>query len=119
MTDSSTTLNLPLARKVLEHLEAHPDEHDQRHFGYRTPCGTTLCIAGTALMLNGDPIHWSDQGYLTNGPGTSAADELDVRAAAVLGLSRIQAAELFYEAENRPALAMLRAHIAVAERAQS
>lgn len=40
-----------LLRRTLEYIEAHPEEHDQRHWAQRTACGTTMCIAGTAVML--------------------------------------------------------------------
>lgn len=47
-------LNIPLARKVIEHIEAHPEEHRQEFFAAKLDCGTTACIAGHALLLSGE-----------------------------------------------------------------
>jgi len=47
MTD--ITPNVPLLRKTLEHIEAHPEEWNQEYWR----CGTTMCFAGTACHLDG------------------------------------------------------------------
>jgi hypothetical protein len=96
---------LPLLRKVLEHVSAHPDEHDQDYWGHRTDCGTTRCIAGWTTYFSGyqetdwGPLLWA------GGDGLSAVEK-DGRTTSVawaaqtlLGLSYEEADELFY-AEN-------------------
>jgi hypothetical protein len=46
-------MNTGLARAVLDHLDAHPEAHNQYRWGFRGECGTTACIAGWALILSG------------------------------------------------------------------
>lgn len=50
---SETAVNVPLLRKVMDHITAHPEEYDQREYAVRTDCGTTHCVAGWALALSG------------------------------------------------------------------
>lgn len=50
------TPNLPLLRKVLDHIDAHPEEWDQSEYGKVSrvsSCGTAFCIAGHALVMSG------------------------------------------------------------------
>lgn len=59
-------VNVPLLRKALEHIDAHPEEHDQGVWARRTPCGTAYCLAGHVAVLAGYEIDWSpaaDCGY--------------------------------------------------------
>lgn len=46
--------NLPLLRKVLDHIDAHPEEYDQAV--WVNACGTAFCVAGHALRLEGHAI---------------------------------------------------------------
>lgn len=57
--------NYPLLRKTLEHIEAHPEEHDQRYWGLKGPCGTTMCFAGHAVVLAGLKPIWSNTDWST------------------------------------------------------
>jgi hypothetical protein len=95
-------------RDTLAHIEAHPDEHDQSMFARRTPCGTTYCFAGHAVLL-GDPdaqFYWVGYGY----PGVEVSDHLDgptmnrtghvhieEYAAHLLGLDGDEINDLFFE----------------------
>jgi hypothetical protein len=48
--------NLPLLRKVLDHIDAHPDEWNQSTWGevtWASSCGTAFCVAGHALVMSG------------------------------------------------------------------
>lgn len=123
---SALTLDIPYARKVLEHLIAHPEEHNQGHFGYRTPCGTTACIAGTAVLFDAaTKVGWTD----LSRPGNSSLFtivlvdnglmDLNCRAAELLGLSEEDANVLFYDFNARSALQRLTHYIAEAEKAQA
>jgi hypothetical protein len=49
MIAEAPRVNVPLLRKTLEHIEAHPEEWDQAHWR----CGTVMCFAGTACHLDG------------------------------------------------------------------
>jgi hypothetical protein len=44
-------MNTEMAGKVLEHIQAHPEKHDQGRFV--SECGTTMCIAGWTCNLAG------------------------------------------------------------------
>lgn len=55
-----TDVNVPLLRKTLEHIEAHPEEHNQRVWAVRTSCGTAACLAGWVVQLAGRDLDWVD-----------------------------------------------------------
>jgi hypothetical protein len=101
------TPNVPLLRKTMEHIEAHPQEWDQQVWR----CGTTMCFAGTACDLDGG--QWADADmpededapyllrrdgepeedtYTNIGPGLIHAA---TRARRILGLDETQADFLF------------------------
>jgi hypothetical protein len=97
--------NYPLLRKTLEHIEAHPEEHDQGTWGLETQCGTTMCFAGQAVVLDGLSPIWTN---LIQGP----ADERQMisvvmkdgtlhsvydGAQRILGLSNGEAEALFMD----------------------
>lgn len=101
---SGPTPNLPLLRKVLDHIDTFPEEHNQGIWGFeiRWPdrtqdvvmrnrlegkCDTAMCVAGWAVAL-GDPT-------LFAGIWTS------YDAAALLGLTASEAEDLFYASNTR------------------
>ncbi len=48
-------LNVPLLRKTLEHITAHPEEHNQEMWAHHSPsCGTRGCLAYHAASMEGD-----------------------------------------------------------------
>lgn len=46
-------LDVPILRKALEHITAHPDEWEQKRWATKTLCGTSCCLAGTILAQQG------------------------------------------------------------------
>ena len=112
------SLNIPLARQVLQHLIAHPEQHDQSHWGKRTKCGTVACIAGTTLLLSGEPVKFDRHGNIAN-------PNIPGRAAELLGVTAEfdednlicdgEAFRLFYQMDNDQALDLLRQYIEQAE----
>lgn len=98
--------NLPLIRKVLDHIEAHPETHDQDTWGQRTECGTTLCFAARALALAGGVFEWYesvDGGELIGQvalPGQPTAGGVERTAKELLGLDRVEVEELFFRARE-------------------
>jgi hypothetical protein len=54
------TVNIPLLRKVMDHITAHPEEHDQESWAIRRDCGTTMCVAGWTVHFAGHVIDWSE-----------------------------------------------------------
>jgi hypothetical protein len=70
--------NFPLLHKVLDHIEAHPEEWDQTEWarevmGDDGSCWTAYCFAGTAVAMMED---WTPtlllrrRGVLRSAPGT-------------------------------------------------
>lgn len=55
---TTLTPNIPLLRKVLEQIDAHPELHDQGSFDATAyddrsnACGTSHCVAGWAIVLS-------------------------------------------------------------------
>ena len=127
---SALTLDVPRSRKALEHLLAHPEEHNQQNFGRRTWCKTTMCIAGTVILqdavaaeqvsweeLNGDDGVWFQ--FMCS-PDPSGAGWIEDTAANLLGLTTSSDVQyLFYEFNNRLALNRLAVWIEIAERSQA
>lgn len=87
--------NLPLLRKVLDHIDAHPEEWNQGLYWTATVCVTAYCIAGHAVAM-------------TEGVRTVRLDEMpgrfvspqsgrdwDTAAIAHLGLTDDEAGVLF------------------------
>lgn len=118
---TAETLDIPYARKVLEHLVAHPEEHEQTYWGYRgSACGTKACIAGTTVLMDSQTtVLWSHNGDLAGSVGVNNQYMgLADRAAQLLGLNREDAHNLFYNGSNSDALAQLESYITAAEKVQ-
>ncbi len=105
MTDTlpapAPAVDVPLLRKVLEHLTAHPDQHEQRHWWLTdtdTACGTAGCIAGWTVALARPDLDVYDDGdhrpILLPGEPLPVAHVCDT-ARALLGLPFTVAAALF------------------------
>lgn len=61
-------INVPLLRKTLEHITAHPEEWDQDTWAVESEessCGTAYCLAGHTAQSLGYPLVWQ--------PGTNMA----------------------------------------------
>jgi hypothetical protein len=102
-------------QKVLEAIEANPGRHDQQLFGYRTWCGTTLCIGGYAALTvgGGEPV-WQERfdGEILTGVITPDGrhEHPETYAREVLGLTPSQGCRLFFEFDNQRALDIVRAY---------
>jgi hypothetical protein len=54
-------INVPLLRKSLEHITAHPEQWEQHSWAVQTEsCGTQFCLAGWAVSLAGHDIEWGE-----------------------------------------------------------
>lgn len=99
--------NIPLLRKTLEHIEAHPEEHNQEFWALKTPCGTAFCFAGHAVQLAGYEIDWGStdfgqpevHAHYVIAPGAPMAEYRTIAHVAYqeLGLTRDEANALFKE----------------------
>lgn len=118
--NSAETLNIPYARKVLEHLQAHPEEHAQSLWGYRSACGTKACIAGTAVLMDSETtVLWSSMGDLAGRVSVNNRYmDIEQRAAQLLGLKQPDKYDLFNNENNGGALKQLADYLAEAEKVQ-
>lgn len=82
-------VNVPLLRKVLEHITEHPEEWDQTVWARPTACGTAYCVAGWAVTMAGltvDMERLNNAGY--RGTLTDGRPVWDA-AAALLGVPKV------------------------------
>lgn len=105
---AETGINEDLLRRVLEHITAHPDEHNQNDWAARGPaCGTAMCLAGHAVVQGGYALAWRRAAptYPVLGVrevASETTDGLDVSELAqeLLGLTSWEAGRLFFDAES-------------------
>lgn len=119
--NSAPTLDIPFSRKVLEHLIAFPEEHEQDYYGVKNACGTKTCIAGTAVMLDAaTTITWDSGGGMdTEVVVDGRYIEIESRAQDLLGLGDNDATELFHNYDNASAVTQLGSYIEQAEAEQA
>lgn len=91
--------------EVLDYIERHPEEWDQKHYTNAfavadgSACNTTYCVAGTAVVLSGGCyVMEKDHGYWLSAVGDKV--EVDVEGARVLGLTGAQADAIFEGGES-------------------
>lgn len=97
-----------LAAQILEHITAHPEQHDQVSFGEKNDCGTTACIAGWAALLTDNAFfrkNNDDEWRIFLKP--DAEDSFESLGANLLGMEYDDAWELFYCLDNEQAKAAL------------
>jgi hypothetical protein len=104
-------VNTELAGRIVEAIEANPEQHDQAYWRKRTACGTTMCIAGWTCYLNGDEFVPYQDGRQSFAVKTEDGSELSIatRAADLLGLREdFNVDQLFWEDDDATALNRLR-----------
>jgi len=88
--------NVEKLEAVLDYIRSYPEEHNQSAWAEKGACGTTLCFAGTAVVLSGYEIVWQADGHdaymCQRGLETGHIAEV---AADELQLSNAQAKDLF------------------------
>lgn len=95
------SVDVPRLRKVLAHITAHPEQHNQDWWAERTDCGTVMCVAGHTCVQAGLRIdligfHGERGAHLTDGR------RVEHVAAELLGLDEQQALRLFHIADDLP-----------------
>jgi hypothetical protein len=93
-------INVPLLRKSLEHITAHPEEWDQKVWAKRTDCGTACCLAGTALAIQGYEFEWSFGAFSREAFATADGENIGDTAQEELGLTDDEADALFSETNS-------------------
>lgn len=71
-------MNIPLLEKVKAAILAEPQTYNQAYFIEETPCGTTCCIAGHALLQAGVCSISEMKDLVPSFIATLAEEELDL-----------------------------------------
>lgn len=100
------------AKVIYDYLVANPQEHNQRSYGRKTSCGTTMCIAGKAIIeFRPDLVKWEDLGggifSLESWLQDANGRDIDVVAGELLGLNSEEACGVFMNMNEGRALAAL------------
>jgi hypothetical protein len=95
-------INEPLLQKTLDHITAHPEEHEQLVWVVRGPtCGTAGCAAGWAVTFAGHELRFapvpivSPSGWTEHAVRVSDGRTVEYAAREELGLTDEQASLLF------------------------
>lgn len=94
-------LNIPLIRKTMEYIEAHPDEWNQKYWFATSLCGTTMCFAGTVAYLAGATFPENNDGYYCTAPD-GRVRSIENFAIEQLGLSAAAASDIFLAEPDSP-----------------
>lgn len=91
------------AQAVLDYIHDNPERHEQGDWcstkdSPDNMCGTTMCIAGTALFLHHGSLQWYFDGM----------GNFSERAGELLGLDWIERDVLFYQMNNEKAVQLLK-----------
>ena len=111
----STAETRALANAVIQYINDNPEKHDQGNWftqadAFSNSCGTSMCIAGTALALRFNFDYREILKYVE-----SSVDGFSGAAAPLLGLDTEDEKDiLFYEMDNESALQKLK-KVAVGE----
>lgn len=111
--------NAALAYRVLDHIDAHPEQWDQDTYYAPSSCGTTACFAGWSVLLSEIPIDRNGDVLLADlepevaeavgalshrdymGPEYRHLAEVPEVAQVLLGINRGQKICLFYADQDR------------------
>ena len=79
--------NAELAYRVLDHIDAHPEQWDQGAWWTQTKCGTAGCFAGwTAALSDVQLGGWNVHPKVVVGPGDLLGLQVDHAACKLLGI---------------------------------
>lgn len=92
--------NVALANKVMEYIEANPEEYDPTRWAIRNSCGTACCFAGRTVMMTGWELIFGRHGDDDELTAAWCSQDGEVRfinevATEELGLTEGEADELF------------------------
>lgn len=110
--------NVEKLEQVLDYIKTHPGKHDQANWAVKGACGTTLCFAGTAVMLAGYEMYWAGRGILSWDCGSTSLckvpeghplsvrmpKDLDAARPLVAGIPSVAQRELELTDDEREAL---------------
>lgn len=113
--DDDKIVNTKMFYAIADVIETYPEKHDQEqwfeHFGHinvegpvkdaviydgvEYECDTNQCIAGWAVVLDGNKVSFKDQDLYLNGEHHRDVDLIN-KAADILGIDIADANNLFY-----------------------
>lgn len=77
--------NAALAYRVLDWIDAHPEQHDQARWFQKTACGTAGCFAGWTVVLAGHRVGFDE---MPDEDGVQRYDTIDgTRLLSVAGVA--------------------------------
>lgn len=82
-----STPNAELAYRVLDHIDAHPEQWRQSVYIGPAECGTAACFAGWACLLSGEEPNYRGIPNLPTA-GLMSGNTVPERAEELLGASR-------------------------------
>lgn len=88
-------IDVPLLRKALEHITAHPEGWNQEHWAQKTACGTAFCLAGHVAVMSGHEPLWERCGFEWSAAATTDGELIFDVARRHLGLTLHEAQDLF------------------------
>lgn len=83
-----TTPNAELAYKVLDHIDAHPEQWRQDLYIGKAECGTVACFAGWTCLLSGYQPLFPYASAFSTSELEGQRDSVSERAQDLLGISR-------------------------------
>lgn len=96
-----TARNVELLERVMQHIDDHPEQHDQA--AWINECGTAACFAGWAVMFTGGKL--SRDGVFVTVVGES--DCVSRAAGRRLGISAVEGDVLFDASNTRDMLRLM------------
>lgn len=100
-------LNVEMVRRVLDHVVARPETHDQANF--KNQCGSAQCVAGWTLSFSNYKTKFDETSYMNwrwyDPEGWEVSPDLAARE--ILGLVETEATVLFFQTGNSGAVRVL------------
>jgi len=81
-----TAPNAELAYRVLDHIDAHPEQWRQSQWVGVADCGTIACFAGWTVLLSGATVHPAGE-VVADGPEELIGMDVPDAADKLLGIS--------------------------------
>lgn len=106
----NTKEELDRLRRVLAHIDANPESLDMRTIAHKSECGTTCCIAGHAVALEGRAFIFDEDGYTNT---TTRGENVWDLAALLLGLTEDEQYDLFHSGNDRQDIQRIAEQIAI------
>jgi hypothetical protein len=100
--------NLEKLKALHHHITTIPDGWNQEFWGEQRECGTAYCMAGWTCVLEGHQMKWkvvdAYESPFKEATQLVTGEDIDTKAAEILGLSEDYADRLFYCTDNASAL---------------